>query len=84
MPRCTHHDVHTSEYRSGKQYVGETSLEPYVGSPDTNRRSIMPKTAIISGGARGIGRCLVRRFLEIGYKVKLAHVDHMLFLLIFL
>lgn len=28
-----------------------------------------PKTAIISGGARGIGRCLVRRLLELGYRV---------------
>ena len=27
------------------------------------------KTAIISGGAKGIGRCLVRRFLERGYRV---------------
>lgn len=35
----------------------------------------MPKTAIISGGARGIGRCLVRRFLEIGYKVFVFDID---------
>ncbi|USW54739.1 Putative short-chain dehydrogenase/reductase SDR, NAD(P)-binding domain superfamily [Septoria linicola] len=35
----------------------------------------MPKTAIISGGARGIGRCLVRRFLEIGYKVYVFDID---------
>lgn len=27
------------------------------------------KTAIISGGAQGIGRCLVRRFCELGYRV---------------
>lgn len=27
------------------------------------------RTAIISGGARGIGRCLVRRFLELDYRV---------------
>jgi NAD(P)-dependent dehydrogenase (short-subunit alcohol dehydrogenase family) len=29
----------------------------------------MTKTALISGGARGIGRCLVRRFCELDYKV---------------
>lgn len=29
----------------------------------------MSKTALISGGARGIGRCLVRRFCELGYRV---------------
>lgn len=27
------------------------------------------KTALISGGARGIGRCIVRRFCELGYRV---------------
>ncbi|RYP62919.1 hypothetical protein DL769_007124 [Monosporascus sp. CRB-8-3] len=35
----------------------------------------MPKTAIISGGARGIGRCLVRRFLERGYRVFVLDID---------
>ncbi|RYP61585.1 hypothetical protein DL770_009762 [Monosporascus sp. CRB-9-2] len=35
----------------------------------------MPKTAIISGGARGIGRCLVRRFLERGYRVFVFDID---------
>jgi NAD(P)-dependent dehydrogenase (short-subunit alcohol dehydrogenase family) len=34
-----------------------------------------PKTAIISGGARGIGRCLVRRFLEKGYRVFALDID---------
>lgn len=36
---------------------------------------IMPKTALISGGARGIGRCLVRRFLELGYHVYIFDID---------
>lgn len=36
---------------------------------------IMLKTAIISGGARGIGRSLVRRFLEKGYKVFVLDID---------
>ncbi|KAK5127843.1 hypothetical protein LTR85_004960 [Meristemomyces frigidus] len=35
----------------------------------------MAKSAIISGGARGIGRCLVRRFLERGYKVYVFDID---------
>ncbi|RYO83994.1 hypothetical protein DL766_008351 [Monosporascus sp. MC13-8B] len=35
----------------------------------------MPETAIISGGARGIGRCLVRRFLERGYRVFVLDID---------
>ncbi|KAL9527679.1 hypothetical protein SMMN14_08946 [Sphaerulina musiva] len=35
----------------------------------------MLKTAIISGGARGIGRSLVRRFLEKGYKVFVLDID---------
>ncbi|KAF7198510.1 putative oxidoreductase [Pseudocercospora fuligena] len=35
----------------------------------------MSKTAIVSGGARGIGRCLVRRFLEKGYKVYAFDID---------
>ena len=35
----------------------------------------MPKTAIISGGARGIGRCLVRRFCERGYRVYIFDID---------
>ena len=35
----------------------------------------MGKTAIISGGARGIGRVLVRRFLELGYKVYFFDID---------
>ena len=33
------------------------------------------KTAVVSGGARGIGRCLVRRFLELGYKVYVLDID---------
>ncbi|KAK5731476.1 hypothetical protein LTR17_011364 [Elasticomyces elasticus] len=35
----------------------------------------MSKTAIISGGARGIGRCIARRFLERGYKVVIFDID---------
>ena len=35
----------------------------------------MQKTAIISGGARGIGRCIVRRFLERDYKVVVFDID---------
>ncbi|KAK4546607.1 hypothetical protein LTR36_001824 [Oleoguttula mirabilis] len=35
----------------------------------------MARTAIISGGARGIGRCLVRRFLERGYHVYVFDID---------
>ncbi|EGP88093.1 unnamed protein product [Zymoseptoria tritici ST99CH_1A5] len=35
----------------------------------------MVQTAIISGGARGIGRCLTRRFLERGYKVYVLDID---------
>lgn len=35
----------------------------------------MVKTALISGGARGIGRCLVRRFLERGYHVYVFDID---------
>lgn len=35
----------------------------------------MLKTAIISGGARGIGRSLVRSFLEKGYKVFVLDID---------
>lgn len=35
----------------------------------------MPKTALISGGARGIGRCLVRRFCELGYRVYVFDID---------
>ncbi|KAF2153623.1 NAD(P)-binding protein [Myriangium duriaei CBS 260.36] len=34
-----------------------------------------PKTAVISGGARGIGRCIVRRFLERGYRVYVLDID---------
>jgi NAD(P)-dependent dehydrogenase (short-subunit alcohol dehydrogenase family) len=33
------------------------------------------KTALISGGARGIGRCLTRRFCERGYKVYVWDID---------
>ncbi|EME38443.1 hypothetical protein DOTSEDRAFT_75844 [Dothistroma septosporum NZE10] len=33
------------------------------------------KTAIVSGGARGIGRCLVRRFLERGFRVFVFDID---------
>lgn len=35
----------------------------------------MSKTALITGGARGIGRCLVRRFCELGYKTFVLDVD---------
>lgn len=35
----------------------------------------MAKTALISGGARGIGRCLVRRFCELGYRVYVFDID---------
>lgn len=37
--------------------------------------AMAPKTAIISGGARGIGRCLTRRFCELGYRVVVFDVD---------
>jgi NAD(P)-dependent dehydrogenase (short-subunit alcohol dehydrogenase family) len=40
-----------------------------------NTNSSVAKTAIISGGARGIGRCIVRRFLERGYKVFIFDID---------
>ncbi|KAK3062792.1 hypothetical protein LTR53_019196, partial [Teratosphaeriaceae sp. CCFEE 6253] len=33
------------------------------------------KTAIVSGGARGIGRCIARRFLERGYAVYIFDID---------
>lgn len=33
------------------------------------------KTAIISGGARGIGRCIARRFLELDYRVFILDID---------
>lgn len=42
--------------------------------PDNTSQSVT-KTAIISGGARGIGRCLTRRFLERGYKVFVFDID---------
>ncbi|KAL1305247.1 hypothetical protein AAFC00_002162 [Neodothiora populina] len=35
----------------------------------------MAKSALISGGARGIGRCLVRRFCELGYRVYIFDID---------
>lgn len=35
----------------------------------------MQRTILISGGARGIGRCLVRRFCEKGYKVFVFDID---------
>ena len=40
-----------------------------------NTNPSVVKTAIISGGARGIGRCIVRRFLERGYKVFIFDID---------
>jgi NAD(P)-dependent dehydrogenase (short-subunit alcohol dehydrogenase family) len=42
--------------------------------PDNTNQSVA-KTAIVSGGARGIGRCIVRRFLERGYKVVIFDID---------
>ncbi|KAI6791646.1 short chain alcohol dehydrogenase [Hortaea werneckii] len=35
----------------------------------------MPQTALISGGARGIGRALTRHFLETGYRVFIFDLD---------
>jgi NAD(P)-dependent dehydrogenase (short-subunit alcohol dehydrogenase family) len=35
----------------------------------------MLKTALINGGARGIGRCILRRFCELGYKVYVFDID---------
>lgn len=35
----------------------------------------MTKTALITGGARGIGRCITRRFCERGYKVYVLDID---------
>ncbi|KAG9562048.1 short chain alcohol dehydrogenase, partial [Aureobasidium melanogenum] len=40
-----------------------------------NTKQSVAKTALISGGARGIGRCIVRRFLERGYKVFIFDID---------
>jgi NAD(P)-dependent dehydrogenase (short-subunit alcohol dehydrogenase family) len=40
-----------------------------------NTNQSVAKTAIVSGGARGIGRCIVRRFLERGYKVFIFDID---------
>ncbi|KAI5263575.1 short chain alcohol dehydrogenase [Aureobasidium subglaciale] len=42
--------------------------------PDNTNQSVA-KTALVSGGARGIGRCIVRRFLERGYKVFVFDID---------
>lgn len=36
---------------------------------------IMPKTAVVSGGARGIGRTLARYFLENQYRVFILDID---------
>ena len=33
------------------------------------------KTAVVSGGARGIGRAIVRRFCERGYRVFILDID---------
>jgi len=35
----------------------------------------MAKSALVSGGAKGIGRCLVRRFCELGYRVYVFDID---------
>lgn len=35
----------------------------------------MIKTCVVSGGARGIGRCSSRRFLERGYRVYILDID---------
>ena len=37
--------------------------------------SLKERVVVITGGARGIGRCLVRRFLEKGYKVYAFDID---------
>jgi NAD(P)-dependent dehydrogenase (short-subunit alcohol dehydrogenase family) len=34
-----------------------------------------PKNIVVSGGARGVGRCLVRAFLEAGHKVYIFDID---------
>ncbi|KAG8626926.1 hypothetical protein KVT40_005871 [Elsinoe batatas] len=34
-------------------------------------------TAIVSGGARGIGRCITRRFLELNYHVFILDIKHL-------
>ncbi|KAM0541549.1 hypothetical protein ACHAO7_010439, partial [Fusarium culmorum] len=35
----------------------------------------MPKTIVVSGGARGIGRTIARYFLEKGYQVFILDID---------
>jgi NAD(P)-dependent dehydrogenase (short-subunit alcohol dehydrogenase family) len=47
----------------------------YNFHPLTTIIETMVQTAVVSGGARGIGRCLVRRFLERGYKVYIFDID---------
>ena len=37
--------------------------------------AINKKTAVITGGAQGIGLCLVKEFLRTGYNVAAADID---------
>lgn len=50
---------------------GNSAVQDRINTDHDN----MTKTAIVSGGARGIGRCIVRRFLERGYKVYIFDID---------
>lgn len=59
------------DFRKTLQTLTITTINPQA----TFVRSTMVQTAIISGGARGIGRCLTRRFLERGYKVYVLDID---------
>lgn len=48
---------------------------PPLQPPSPTATAKKPLTALISGGAKGIGRCLTRRFCELDYRVYVLDID---------
>jgi NAD(P)-dependent dehydrogenase (short-subunit alcohol dehydrogenase family) len=59
-------------------YVGIKVCDSGTGNPMANNIDLTGRTAVVTGGAQGIGRAVVERFLDSGARVAIWDRDHAL------